>query len=46
MFKIRSEIVQSESDLIRVLIKNSNPIRSEEFFNKINFSFKLKYLTK
>ena len=44
MFKIRSDPKLSNPNPIRVLKKNSNPIR--EFFNKINFSFKLKYLTK
>jgi hypothetical protein len=46
MFKIRSDLKLSNPNPIRVLKKNSNPIQSEEFFNKINFSFKLKYLTK
>jgi hypothetical protein len=41
MFKIRSEIVKSESDP-----SFEKEFRSEEFSNKINFSFKLKYLTK
>jgi hypothetical protein len=41
MFEIRSEIVLSESDL-----SFDKEFRSEESFNKINFSFKLKYLTK
>ena len=42
MFKIRSDPKLSHPNPIRVVIKNSNPIRSEESFNKINFSFKLK----
>jgi hypothetical protein len=49
MFKIRSD--PTRNCLIRIrsdpsFDKDSNPIRSEELFNKINFSFKLKYLTK
>jgi hypothetical protein len=46
MFKIRSDPKLSNPNPIRVVIKYSNPIRSEEFFNKINFSFTLKCLTK
>jgi hypothetical protein len=39
MFKIRSDIVESDPSF-------DKEFRSEESFNKINFSLKLKYLTK
>jgi hypothetical protein len=40
---LKSDPKLSNPNPIRVLINNSNPIRSKEIFNKINFSFKLKY---
>jgi hypothetical protein len=39
MFKIRSDPKLSNPNPIRVVIMYSNPIRSEEFFNKINTFF-------
>jgi hypothetical protein len=46
MFKIQSDPKLSNPNAFQSEFWKRIPIRSEEFLNKINLSFKLKYLTK